>query len=165
MVLANEMKADLNNAGKPPPSLLLAEDPDVMLGMGHWALPSGWEGHGPAEPRSVLSKTLMKDFGCGFVPIIISTVMQNVQMTPEWMGLLMSLLNADFLDGSRGSAGEQSQSCISVTEGYLTASDHIFQGLIPGCLILHMLSWEGRREDWRSIFGTAGKWTRVFSIP
>lgn len=72
------------------------------------ALPSGWEGHGPAE----LSKTLMKDFGCGFVPIIISTVVQNVQMTPEWMGLLMSLLNPDFLDGSGGCAGEQSQSCI-----------------------------------------------------
>lgn len=30
-----------------------------------------------------------------------------------------------------------------MTEGYLTASDHIFQGLIPGCLILHMLSWGG----------------------
>lgn len=115
MVLASKMKADLNNSGKPPLCLLLAEDPDVRLGVEHWALPSGWEGHKPAKPRYVLSKTLMKDFGCGFVPIIISAVMQNVQMTPERMGLLMSLLNADFLDGSRGSAGEQSQSCISVT--------------------------------------------------
>lgn len=86
---------------------------------------SDWEwgtGHchqpGKGMGQQSLSKTLMKDFGCSFVPIIISTVKQNVQMTPEWMGLLMSLWNADFLDGSRGCAGEQSQSCISVTEGY-----------------------------------------------
>lgn len=81
---------------------MLAGDPDVRLGMGHWALPSGWEGLGPAEPRSVLSKTLMEDFRCGFVHIIISAVVQNVQMTPEWMRLLMSVLSPDFLDGSGG---------------------------------------------------------------
>lgn len=44
MVLAREMKTDSNNAGKLPPCLLLIEDPDVILEMGHWALPSGWEG-------------------------------------------------------------------------------------------------------------------------
>lgn len=54
----------------------------------------------------------MKDFGCGFVPIVISTVVQNVQMRPEWMGLLMLRLNPDFLDGSGGSA-------VTVTELHL----------------------------------------------
>lgn len=77
----------------------------------------------------------------------------------------MLLLNPGFLDGSRGSAGEQSHSSIFLAERYLTASYHIFQGLVPSCLILHMVSWGGRREERRSIFGTAGKWTQVFSIP
>lgn len=121
--------------------------------------------HGQAEAGSVPSRTPMKRFWCGFVHRSISTVVQNVQMTPKWMRVLMSLLNPDFLDGSRGSAGKQSHSCIYLAERYLTASYHIFQGLIPSCLILHMLSWGGRREERRSIFGTAGKWTRVFSIP
>lgn len=110
----------------------------------------------------MFSKALIKHFGCGFVEGNISTVVQNVQMTP--MRVLMSLLNPRFLDGSRGCAGKQSNSCIYPAERYLTASYHIFQGLIPSCLILHMLSWGGRSEERRSIFGTAGKWTQVFSI-
>lgn len=111
------------------------------------------------------SKTLTKHFGCGVVHRSISTGMQNVQMTPERMRALMSPLNPHLPGGSRGSAGEQWHSCVSLAERYLTASYHIFQGLVPSCLILHVLSWGGRREERRSIFGTAGKWTRVFSIP
>lgn len=77
----------------------------------------------------------------------------------------MSLLNPDLLHGSTDSAGEQSPSCVQLEEQYLAARYHTVLGLLPGCLILHTLSWGGRREEWRSIFGTAGKWTRVFSIP
>lgn len=54
-------------------------------------LPPGWEEHGQAEAESVLSKSLMKHFGCGFVHRRVSTVVQNAQEMPKRMGVLMSL--------------------------------------------------------------------------